>query len=481
MKLTFVGAAQEVTGSCFLVESGELRFLVDCGMFQGGREAHERNQQAWPFDPREIDFVLLTHAHIDHCGLLPRLAALGFRGPIHTTRTTADLLPVMLADSAHIQEVAWTRAQRERSSHRRRAGPQQAAAEAGKAPREASGLLYTVAQAQACIEQVHGAAYDQEVRPHERVRCVFRDAGHIIGSAIIEVWVREGERTRKLVFSGDLGQPARPVVRDPTPIAKADVLVVESTYGNRLHRPLAETTDELVEVIEETLRRRQGNIIIPAFALGRTQELIMLLAHLRLQGRLPPLQVFVDSPMAERVTQITIHHPEVLDDETRALLARRDLSADGMKLSFTRTVDESMALNRVKAGAIIVAASGMCDAGRIQHHLRHHLGRPECAIVIIGFQAQGTLGRRLVDGVKQVRLFGEDIHVRARIHTIGGLSAHADRDVLLRWLRGFERAPSQCFVVHGEAQTALGFAQTLHEQLGWTAQAPVAGQQVELD
>ncbi|MCC7150782.1 MAG: MBL fold metallo-hydrolase [Rubrivivax sp.] len=482
MKLTFVGAAQEVTGSCFLVESGDLRFLVDCGMFQGGREAQERNQQAWPFDPREIDFVLLTHAHIDHCGLLPRLAALGFRGPIHTTRTTADLLPVMLADSAHIQEMVWTRAQREQSSRRRRGSPAgKAAAGTDARPRGGDGLLYTVAQAQACIEQVHGVAYDSEVRPHERVRCVFRDAGHIIGSAIIEVWLEEGARRRKLVFSGDLGQPARPVVRDATPIAQADLLVVESTYGNRLHRPLAETIDELVEVIEETLRRRQGNIIIPAFALGRTQELLMLLARLRLQGRLPPLQVFVDSPMAERVTEITIHHPEVLDDETRALLGRKDLSANGMKLSFTRTVDESIALNRIKAGAVIVAASGMCDAGRIQHHLRHHLGRPECAIVIIGFQAEGTLGRRLVDGVKRVRLFGEDIPVRARIHTIGGLSAHADRDVLLRWLRGFERPPSQCFVVHGEAQTARGFAQTIHEQLGWTAQAPLAGQQFEFD
>jgi len=466
MRLSFIGAAQEVTGSCCLVETGDLRFLVDCGMFQGGRQAADRNRRAWPFDPRSIDFVLLTHAHIDHSGLLPRLAALGFRGPVHTTRATADLLPVMLLDSAHIQEMAWLRAQR-RVGERR--------------PRQAEGeLLYTVAQAEACLSQVEGVGYDVDLRPHPSVRCRFRDAGHILGSAILELWIEENGCTRKLVFSGDLGQPGRPVVRDPTPIADADVLVVESTYGNRLHRPLKETVDELVEVIEETLRRRQGNIVIPAFALGRTQELLVLLVQLRRQGRLPPLQVFVDSPMAGQVSAITARHPEVLDDETRAMLAPGEPVPDGLSLRFTQTVDESVALNRIKAGAIIVAASGMCDAGRIQHHLRHNLGRAECAIVIIGFQAEGTLGRRLVDGAKRVRLFGEDIAVRARIHTIGGLSAHADRDALLGWLRAFRRPPARTFVVHGEATTACGFADTIAQQLGWAVEAPAAGQQIEL-
>jgi len=466
MRLSFIGAAQEVTGSCILVETDGLRFLVDCGLFQGGREAGDRNRRAWPFDPRTIDFVLLTHAHIDHSGLLPRLAALGFRGPIHTTRATADLLPVMLLDSAHIQEMAWTRAQR-RAAVR---GPGRAAGE----------LLYTVAQAQACLEQVQGVGYDHELRPHPQVRCTFRDAGHILGSAIVEVWIEEGGRTRKLVFSGDLGQPGRPVVRDPTPVADADVLVVESTYGNRLHRPLDQTVDELVDVIEETLRRRQGNIVIPAFALGRTQELLVLLAQLRRDRRLPPMQVFVDSPMAGQVTAITARHPEVLDDETRAMLSPSSPVPDGLALRFTKTVEESVALNRIKAGALIVAASGMCDAGRIQHHLRHNLGRSECAVVIIGFQAAGTLGRRLVDGAKRVRIFGDDVAVRARIHTIGGLSAHADRDALLGWLHGFRRAPRRTFVVHGEAETARGFAETIGEQLGWTAEAPTAGQQVDL-
>ncbi|MBX3599135.1 MAG: MBL fold metallo-hydrolase [Rubrivivax sp.] len=470
MKISFLGAAQEVTGSCFLVESGELRFLVDCGMHQGGRDARERNLKPWPFDPRTIDFVLLTHAHIDHCGLLPRLCAMGFRGPVHTTTATADLLSVMLLDSAFIQESEWARAQRDRDRGRRR----------DREPGLGE-LLYTVAQAEACLDQVRGIAYDTELQPHPAVRCRFRDAGHILGSAIVELWVEEGGRTRKLVFSGDLGQPARPVVRDPTPIAQADVLLVESTYGNRLHRPLKETEDELVEVIHETLQRRQGNIVIPAFALGRTQELLVLLMDLRRQGRLPPMQVFVDSPMADKVTAITMRHPAYLDDETREMLSLRRPLPEGLDLQFTQSVQDSMALNRIKAGAIIVSASGMCDAGRIRHHLRHNLGRRECAVVIIGYQAEGTLGRRLVDGDKRVRLFGEEVPVRARIHTIGGLSAHADRDALLAWLRGFEAPPERTFVVHGEAATACGFADTVAERLGWKAvEAPANGSRVDL-
>ena len=466
MKLTFIGAAQEVTGSCFLIVTEGLRFLVDCGMFQGGREARERNLQAWNFDPRQIDFVLLTHAHIDHSGLLPRLSALGFKGPIFTTAATADLLSVMLLDSAFIQETEWARAERKsRQPNKRRA---------------VFPPLYTVAQAQACLEQLQGAAYDEDVQPHPSVRCRFRDAGHILGSAIIELWVTEGKETTKLVFSGDLGQPGRPIVRDPTVIDAADVLVVESTYGNRLHRPLKETIDELVFVIEDTLRRRQGNIIIPAFALGRTQELLYLLVDLCRQGKLPRLQVFVDSPMATKATEITWKHTEFLDDETRALLSLRKQHPEWLDLRFTQSVEESMALNRIKAGAIIISASGMCDAGRIKHHLRHHLGRKECAIVIIGYQAVGTLGRKLVDGDKHVRIFGEEIEVRAGIHTLGGLSAHADKAALLGWLKGFAAAPARTFVVHGEASTACGFADYIADVLGWRVEAPEAGASVDL-
>jgi metallo-beta-lactamase family protein len=461
MRLSFVGAAQEVTGSCFLVEAEGLRLLVDCGMFQGGREARARNLEAWPFAPRDIDLVLLTHAHIDHSGLLPRLCALGFKGPIVTTAATADLLSVMLLDSAFIQESEWARAERK---HKRRAPPP----------------LYTVAQAEACLAQLRPVGYDAEVRPHPALRCVFRDAGHILGSAIIEAWIDDAGRGTKLVFSGDLGQPGRPIVRDPTPIRSADVLLVESTYGNRTHRALDATVDELVQVIGETLQRRRGNVVIPAFALGRTQELLHLLVDLCRQGRLPRLQVFVDSPMADKVTAITWKHSEVLDDETRALLSLREQHPEWLDLRFTKSVEESMALNRITAGAIIVSASGMCDAGRIKHHLRHNLGRSECAVVIIGYQAEGTLGRRLVDGEKRVRIFGEDIAVRAGIHTIGGLSAHADQAALIGWLKGFEQAPRRCFVVHGEAETACGFAAQVQRDLGWRAEAPARGTHVVL-
>ncbi len=467
MKLTFIGAAQEVTGSCFLIETEGLRFLVDCGMFQGGREARERNLQAWNFEPKHIDFVLLTHAHIDHSGLLPRLSALGFKGPIVTTAATADLLSVMLLDSAFIQETEWARAERKARQPGHRGTP-------------VFPPLYTVAQAQACLEQLQGTAYDEDVQPHPAVRCRFRDAGHILGSAIIEVWVSEGTRTSKFVFSGDLGQPGRPIVRDPTPIDAADVLLVESTYGNRLHRPLEESIDELVSVIEDTLRRRRGNVIIPAFALGRTQELLCLLVDLCRKGRLPHLQVFVDSPMATKVTEITWKLTEFLDDETRALLSLRKQHPEWLDLRFTQSVEESIALNRIKAGAIIISASGMCDAGRIKHHLRHHLGRSECAVVIIGYQAMGTLGRRLVDGEKRVRIFGQEIAVRAGIHTIGGLSAHADQAALLAWLKGFGAAPARTFVVHGEAATACGFADRVASELGWSVDAPARGSSVDL-
>ena len=385
-----------------------------------------------------------------------------------TTKATVDLLSVMLLDSAHIQESEWTRAQRKQ----------------GRQPRgQAIDLMYTVAQAQASLEQLQGVDYDEDVQPHASVRCRFRDAGHILGSAIIEVWVTDKSRQRKLVFSGDLGQPGRPIVHDPTLIEEADVLLVESTYGNRLHRTLPETVKELVTVIDDTLRRRQGNIIIPAFALGRTQEVLHLLADLCRQGRLPHLQVFVDSPMASQVTEITWKHAELLDEETRALMKPDHGHAartTGLDLRFTRSAEESMALNRIKAGAIIISASGMCDAGRIKHHLRHNLGRPECAIVIIGYQAVGTLGRRLVDGDKRVRIFGEEIAVRAGIHTIGGLSAHADQGALLQWLGGFKRAPQRTFVVHGEAETACGFADLIAQRFDWSVEAPAPGTRVDL-
>ena len=433
MHLEFHGAAGEVTGSCFLVETGKIRFLIDCGLFQGGRAAQAKNSR-FGFDPRGIAFVLLSHAHIDHSGLLPRLVAQGFKGPIYATQATCDLAGVMLPDSGHLQEkeAEWS----------------------GGTP------LYTAAEAQASLRRLVPTAYDAEAKPHADVICRFRDAGHILGSAILEVFVQG----RKLVFSGDLGQPGRPIVADPTPVADADVLLVEATYGNRDHKNLAQTLDELAFAITDTLKSRQGNVVIPAFAVGRTQELLHYVGELQGQGRLPArLDVYVDSPMALAATRITLKYATLPAIE---------------RLHFTGDLADSKKLNAVRAGAVILSASGMCDGGRIRHHLRWNISRPECAIVFTGFQAAGTLGRRIVDGAKSVRLFGEPYAVKAKVFTIGGLSAHADRSALLGWLKGFERPPGQTWVVHGEPLAAVSLAEAIRERQGWRAEVAERGARV---
>ncbi|HRK77304.1 MAG TPA: MBL fold metallo-hydrolase [Thiobacillus sp.] len=476
MKLTFLGAAREVTGSSYLLEADGVRFLVDCGMFQGGRETREKNRRVFNFDPATIDFVILTHAHIDHSGLLPRLVALGFRGAIHATRATCDLLAVMLPDSAHIQEKEAEYA----NLNRFRQGMAKRDAARGLPPRDTA-PLYTVAQAQASLKRLNAVDYDLEIAPHPQVRCSFRDAGHILGSAIVEVWVGDGPRRRKIVFSGDLGQPARPLLRDPTPIFEADYLLVESTYGDREHKSMEATQDELVEAVNDTIERKGGNVIIPAFAVGRTQDMLYLLADLTRQARIPRLSVFVDSPMATAATEITFRHMALLDAETHALMGKHGGAAHFRKLEFVEDVEESKALNRITGGAVIISASGMCEAGRIKFHLRANLPRRESTILITGFQAAGTFGRRLVDGAKRVRLLGEDIPVRADLYTLGGLSAHADRSALLAWLGHFRGRPRQVFVVHGEDSVATGFAADLQRQFGWDAQAPLPGHSVILD
>jgi len=468
MKLTFHGASREVTGSCYLVESGDLRFIVDCGMFQGGRTADERNRRFPGFDPEALDFVLLTHAHIDHSGLLPRLSTLGFRGPVHCTRATADLLGVLLPDSAFIQEkeAEWANYanRKTRKRHKNELAP-----------------LYTVTQAREMLKRLRGVGYNKEIQPHPRVRVRFQDAGHILGSAIVEVWVEEGGATRKLVFSGDLGMPGRPIINDPTPITEADVLLVESTYGNRLHKSLTETVDELAHAVTDTLVRKKGNVIIPAFAVGRTQDLLYLLMNLVRQGRLPRnLAIFVDSPMASAATAITLNHSNLMDAESRELLQWFRTSPDAPYLRVTEDVEDSMALNKIRQGAVIISASGMCDAGRIKHHLKFNLPRAECSVIIAGFQAEGTLGRRLVDGARTVRLFRETVAVRADLYTLGGLSAHADRDALLQWLSNFKRPPGKTFVVHGEAETALEFGALLREGMGWNVEVPQLGASFDL-
>lgn len=460
MQLTFCGAAGEVTGSCYLIDTGAVRFLVDCGMFQGGRSADLKNQQFPTFDPASIHFVLLTHAHIDHSGMLPRLSALGFTGKVYATQATVELLDVMLRDSAHIQakEAEWA----EQHPHRRN--------------HTLTEPLYSMDDAEAVMQQVEAAPYHAELHPHPEVKCRFVDAGHILGSAVIEVWAGG----KKIVFSGDLGQPNRPILCDPTPVEEADILLIESTYGNRLHKNLDDTLEEFVDAVQQTLHRH-GNIIMPAFTVGRTQEILYLLIQLTRQRRLHNLKIFVDSPMALAATEITMRHIELFNAKARELLAwgqerRKELP----EIRFIQGADESMALNDIRSGAIIISASGMCDAGRIKHHLRHNLGRPECSVIFTGFQAEGSLGRRLVDGAKHATLFGQEIAVHAHIYTIGGLSAHADQAGLLHWLGQFKRPPQHTYVVHGEQETAQLFCGLIQEQLGWNASVPNAGEQSSL-
>ena len=435
MQLQFLGAAGEVTGSCYLVDTGELRFLIECGMFQGGRAADAKNRR-FAFDPRDIAFVLLSHAHIDHSGLLPRLVAQGFRGAVYCTEATRELCAVMLRDSAYLQE-------KEADWH-------------GEAP------LYTLAQAEASLQRFIAVDYDADLRPHASVRARFRDAGHILGSAILEIWLGG----TKLVFSGDLGQPDRPIVADPTPIEEAEWLLVESTYGNRDHKTLVQTLDELAFAVNDTLASRKGNVVIPSFAVGRTQEILAHLASLQQAGRLPAqMNVYVDSPMALAATRITVKHAPLAAPE---------------RVRFTEDLAESKKIHDVRSGAVIVSASGMCEGGRIRHHLRWNLSRPECAIVFVGFQAAGTLGRRIVDGAKSVRLFGESYPVRAKVFTIGGLSAHADQSALLGWLAHFRRRPRATWVVHGEPLAANGLREAMRKRLGWPARLAAAGERVEL-
>lgn len=464
MRVTFLGAAREVTGSCYLVETADVRFLVDCGMFQGGHEDQERNYAPLPFAATGIDFVILTHAHIDHSGLLPKLTRAGFSGPIHTTAATGDLLSIMLPDSGHIQEDG----ARRRARDRRFAG------------RQRSEPLYTVADAHACLKQISPHDYDRKVLLDPQVRCRFRNAGHILGSAILELWIEERGVTRKLVFSGDLGQPGRPILRDPERIDDADFIFIESTYGDRTHDCHDDTLDRLATVVERTLHEKRGCLVIPAFAVGRTQEIIYHLHDLTRQGQLGGLQIFVDSPMATEVTQLTMRHLELFDEQAKRLAAWRATGEGLPGMHFTRSIEESMALNRIQSGAIIISASGMCEAGRIKHHLRHRLPNPNDTILIVGFQARGTLGRRLVDGAGEVRIFGEPVPVRADIEVLNGLSAHADRTALLNWARGFNSAPRRTFVVHGEETASNALKESLTDELGWAAHAPDRGEVVSL-
>ena len=442
MKIKFMGAARTVTGSCFILETGGHRFAVDCGMHQGNAEIDKRNWDVDIYEPGRIEFFLITHAHIDHSGLLPRMVQKGFRGKIYATTPTRDLLEIMLLDSAHIQEMEALWKSRRRLRH----------GEKNVRP------LYTKTDAEATFPLIQSVAYDEIFEPLPGVSVNFKDAGHILGAALIEIRLEDDGRPMKLVFSGDIGRPAQLLMADPSVVDSADFLFMESTYGNRDHRNEDDSLDELAEAIAYSYGNGE-KVIIPAFAVERTQEMMYCLYLLSKDGRLPPdMPVYLDSPMAIRVTEIFRHHTAYLDEETRELIRKGEDPLRLSQIRFTPTTAESVAINALSGPAIVISASGMADAGRIKHHLKHNLWREGASIVFVGFQAQGTTGRKIVDGAEKVRIFQEDVSVKARVFTINGFSAHAGQTQLLDWLSHFENRAMQVFLVHGEysAQQVLG-------------------------
>ncbi len=443
MKITFCGAAGTVTGSCHLVEVGGLRLLLDCGLFQGGHEREDLNRTPFPFDPKGIDAVLLSHAHLDHAGRLPLLVREGFSGKILCTAPTAEIAKLMLADSAHLQV--------EEASYRARKARRRG--EAAEPP------LYDMADVLRCVELFRPVrGYDEPQKLNDRVSCVFHDAGHILGSAAIELRTSNGS----LLFSGDLGNRHQPIVRDPSPPPHADVLLVESTYGDRTHRSMEDTVAEFREAIEAVIPDN-GNLLIPSFALERAQEVLYELFVLWRNKELPRCRIFLDSPLAISTTRVFERHPDYFDVEGRELFAAQPNPFDFTPLRFTQTTDDSKEINKKSRGNIIIAGSGMCTGGRILHHLRHNLWDEDSGVLFVGYQAVGTLGRRIVEGAERVHVFGEEIAVAAHVWTVNGFSSHADQPILLDWIR--RAAPEHLVLVHGEDESLAAFADRIREEL----------------
>ncbi|NLV67103.1 MAG: MBL fold metallo-hydrolase, partial [Spirochaetes bacterium] len=431
MKIEFVGGARTVTGSSYIIKDEDFTIMVDCGMFQGRQELQQRNQLHLIYAPSKIDCMLLTHAHIDHSGLIPKLVKGGFFGNIYTTKATVDLCNIMLPDSAHIQELD---AKQINKRNKKRGRPEVEP-------------LYTVDDAMKSLENFVPVNYGEIIQIHPRVEVRFRDAGHILGSAFIEMWVAEKGKKTKIVFSGDVGTRDQSIIKDPEPLDEADILLVESTYGNRLHKNKTDTYEEFKKILLESINKN-GNIIIPAFAVERTQEIIYTLNNLFKNKEIPMIPVYIDSPLAISATEIFRSNHQCFDEDMQKLLMSGDNPLDFPNLNFTKTADESKLLSQEKKGCIIISASGMCNAGRIKFHLQNNLYKSESSIIFVGYQAEGTLGRRLVDGAKQVRIYGEDIAVNATIHTLGGFSAHADENGLHNWIKTNKNPKTKIFVVH---------------------------------
>jgi metallo-beta-lactamase family protein len=451
MQLEFFGAAGEVTGSCHILRVAGHQLLLDCGMIQGDHDAPARNRLPFPFDPTTIDAVVLSHAHIDHCGRLPLLVKRGYRGPIYTNKACADLVPILLRDSANLAM---------RDAERERVSP-----------------LYDLEDVETTLRLLQPIAYDTRRELLPGVTVQVRDAGHILGSSSIEVWVSEGGEQRKLVFSGDLGQYDTPILKDPFAFESADLVLMESTYGNRQHRGREDTERELGGILAQA-QRDGGNVVVPAFAIGRSQELLYLLAKHYGEWHLARWKIFLDSPMAIAASRVYWNNPDRYDEETTSLRE----SFRGMpplpNLVLSESADDSRAINHVRSGALIIAGSGMATGGRVLHHLKHNLERPECHVVIVGFQAPGTLGRQLVDRTPEVRIHGQRVRCLAQIHTLGGLSAHGDQADLLRWYDSFAGRPP-VYLVHGEVPSSEGLAEKLREH-GATATVARPGLKIDL-
>lgn len=469
MKIKFCGATTCVTGSCHLLSTENHKILLDCGQFQGGKALEAMNAEPFPFEPSEVEALILSHAHIDHCGRIPLLVKRGFEGNIYCTDATADLLQVMLKDSAYIHEK-----EAEQKSRK--------AVRAGKPPVEP---LYTQKDAEKALSLVKPVLYDQLFELNDDMRIVFNDAGHILGSAITEIWVKEGEKEAKVVFSGDLGMMDRPILRDPTIIKKADYVIMETTYGNRNHPENSTSIQELLDIVLKTVKRG-GNVVIPSFAVGRTQELVYEFnkfyeEHDEYKPVLDKVMVYVDSPMATTATEVFRKNAQVFDEETKDYILRGDNPLDFKNLKFTRTTQESQGLNFNHEPKIIISASGMCEAGRIRHHLKHNLWDARNSIIFVGYQAEGTLGKMLVEGAKEVTMFGEVIQVNAEIYNLGGFSGHADQNSLFAWIAGFQQKPKQVFLVHGEEDSKKDFGQLIQEKLGYEPVVVLGNSEFELD
>ena len=464
MEIEFFGAAGEVTGSCHILRVQGRTVLLDCGLIQGSRKDEARNADPFPFDAAAVDAVVLSHAHLDHCGRLPLLVKRGFRGPIFAQEASCELAAILLADAAHLEE-------RDAEYQSRKTGKQVKP-------------LYTLAEGEAVMRQMQGLKYRQPFDVVPGLRACFRDAGHILGSCSVELKLEESRLQKNIVFSGDLGQYGTPILHDPECIEKADLVLMESTYGGRRHRDREQTVQELGEIITAA-RAGKGNILIPAFAIGRSQEVLYLLARHYDEWDLGRFQVFLDSPMAIEASKVYWNYIHLHDEEANQLRLENGSISAMPNLKLSRATEDSMAINRIRSGAIIIAGSGMCNGGRITHHLKHNLGQAQNQVVIVGYQAFGTLGRKLVDGFDTVRIHNEEVQVRAKIHTVGGLSAHGDQEDLARWYGCMARpspgdTPPPVYLVHGEREAQNIFKQHLHTRFGTAVHLPDPGQRLDL-